>query len=325
MLIWLSINRFSETVQANSRGDMSGLPDDIRVDTSKLRAFAGGYKTHAEAIREDGKPIVSYIASLLEAMPEYDGRLQSAARAEAADIDGKCGKFYKDFLEDSDSLIHIANAFEKVDGQTVDQLALCGLSLKGIAEGLVSITAAYIEQYFGKYHQNQGPTTHCGDFSLSMVCNIYYDHLGEPTSRCDVANITAFLDKFFWLGFRFPDPGKFPAADALTGGGATIQGITAALLYLGIPFTFNPFGTLDDIENALREGKIVMVSEGQILDSNNQLNIWGHVMVIVGEDGDDFLLLDPSAPPGSGVTRINKQVFLNQWWHDPVHPCWIIG
>jgi hypothetical protein len=41
-------------------------------------------------------------------------------------------------------------------------------------------------------------------------------------------------------------------------------------------------------------------------------------------DGDDFLVLDPAAPEGSGVIRKKKSDIMSQWWYDPFHPCWII-
>jgi hypothetical protein len=295
----------------------------IKVDTELLRAYAGGYKEHSTTIGSSGEKSQNSILMVASAMPDYDGNLQKAARGDALEMGRQCKELSTGFMDDSDSLIRVAEAFERVDSESVENFSLFGASLLGIAEGLVAVSPSSIEEYLRKYHQYQGDTTHCGDFSLSMVCNIFYDRMGESTSRCEVGKITEFLD-LLPLG-RFPDISKIPSPEWLIGGGATPSGITAALLALGIPFSFNPAGTIEDLENALRDGKMIMVSEGKIMDPNYNNQTWGHVMVIVGEDGDDFLFLDPSAPKGSGVTRINKNDFLDNWWFDPAHPCWIIG
>jgi hypothetical protein len=173
------------------------------------------------------------------------------------------------------------------------------------------------EKYFGKFHQFQGATTHCADYSISMACNIFYDRKGRSTSRCKVDKITKFLDRYFFLGYRFP------AREGITEGGATPGGIMAALLLLGIPFSFNPFGTMNTLEHALIDNKMVIVSQGQIMDPTS--GTWGHVMLLVGMDGDVWLLLDPSRPAGSGVSRMDKRAFLKNWWYPPFHPCWVIG
>jgi hypothetical protein len=295
----------------------------IKVDTELLRSYSGGYKEHSTIIGKSGEKSQNSILMVASAMPDYDGRLQQAARSDAMEIGKQCRELSTGFMDDSNSLIRIATAFERVDNESVENLTIYGASLLGVSEGLVAMSPASIEKSIGQYHQNQGDTTHCGDFSLSMVCNIYYDRMGESTSRCEVGKITEFLD-LLPIG-RFPDISKFPSPEWLIGGGATPAGITAALLSLGIPFSFNPTGTIDDLENALRDGKFIIVSEGKLMDPNYNNQTWGHVMVIVGEDGEDFLFLDPSAPKGSGVTRINKNDFLGNWWFDPAHPCWIVG
>jgi hypothetical protein len=173
------------------------------------------------------------------------------------------------------------------------------------------------EEYFGKFHQTQGSTTHCADYSISMACHIYYDKKGRPSERCEAGKITEFLDRFFFLGYRFP------SERGIAEGGATPGGVIAALLVLGVPFFFNPFGTLEGLEHALLEEKVILVSQGRLLDPKS--GTWGHVMVVVGMDGDAFLILDPAQPAGSGVSRRDKRAFLNDWWFPPFHPCWVIG
>ena len=90
---------------------------------------------------------------------------------------------------------------------------------------------------------------------------------------------------------------------------------------LGIPFFFNPFGTLGGLEKALGDGKTIIVSLGKILDP--KAGTWGHVVLVVGATDSAFLLLDPAER--EGVSRRDKRAFINDWWYTPVHPCWVIG
>lgn len=124
--------------------------------------------------------------------------------------------------------------------------------------------------------------------------------------------ITQFIESVFL--------GKIPLADA----GTSPFGVTETLGVLGIPFVFKIDGSLDDLEKVLPDHKIIIVSEGKIWDPKNDNQTWGHVMVIVGQDGDDFLLCNPNSWE-EGVTRMKKADFLGMWWYTPFHPCWIIG
>jgi hypothetical protein len=171
------------------------------------------------------------------------------------------------------------------------------------------------EEYFRRFHQYQGETTHCGDFSISMAGHIYCDRKGRSADRCKVEKITEFLDRYFFLGYRFPAP------KGVTEGGATPGGITAALLVLGIPAFFNPFGTLEVLEKALVNGKMIIVSQGKLMDPKQ--GTWGHVMLIVGMEDEKFLILDPAQR--EGVSRWVKADFLKTWWYPPFHPCWLVG
>lgn len=292
----------------------------IRVDTDQLMRVAKRLEQLGAEYDKTGRELVYQC----NRVPSYGGQLSGPAHKAGA-VAQYDANTLRDLLRDhSHRLMEIAKQFENVDGETVGQLGLWErmlLEMQEIATLVASLPS--LEEIFGKYHQNQGDTTHCGDYSLSMVCNIYYDRRGESTSRCEVGNITDFLDKFF---LRFPAPDKkFLSRDFFLEGGATPGGICAALLFLGIPFSFDPFGTIEEIEKSLRDGKIIMVSEGGLMDPKYNGKTWGHVMVIVGEEGDDFLLLDPSQPEKSGVTRVKKDVFLQDWWSSPIHPYWVIG
>jgi hypothetical protein len=75
------------------------------------------------------------------------------------------------------------------------------------------------------------------------------------------------------------------------------------LRVLGIPFGFKIDGSLDDLEKAFPDNKISNMSEDKILDPKNDNQTWGHVIVIVGQDGDDFLLMNRNSWE-EGVTRM---------------------
>ena len=92
------------------------------------------------------------------------------------------------------------------------------------------------------------------------------------------------------------------------------------MLVTGVPFLFNPFGTLEGLEQSLRNEKMIIVSQGKIMDPT--AGTWGHVMLIVGMNENAFLLLDPAER--EGVSRKDKRAFLNDWY-PPFHPCWVIG
>lgn len=173
------------------------------------------------------------------------------------------------------------------------------------------------EEFFKQFHQWQGDTTHCADFSISMACNIYCAKMGKPAEDCAVEQITRFMDRFFFMRFRFPNP-----KGGIIEGGATPCGVIAALHRLDIPFRFHLFGTLGGLEKALGDGKTIIVSLGKILDP--KAGTWGHVVLVVGETDGVFLLLDPAIKE-NGVSRCDKQTLLKDWWYTPVHPCWVIG
>jgi hypothetical protein len=91
----------------------------IHVDTDTLRGFSKGYSTRAGVFTEAGNGIQFSILSIIDRMPEYDGRPQPAARADAIDIFNRCQEFYRGFTADSEFLLKTAEAFEEIDGETV--------------------------------------------------------------------------------------------------------------------------------------------------------------------------------------------------------------
>jgi hypothetical protein len=95
------------------------MSDYIRVDTDNLREFSKGYSTRADGFNEAGKSIQYAIRRIMDHCPEYDGRLQQAARADSFDLYDRCRNFSKWFTDDSASLLKTAEAFEDVDGQTI--------------------------------------------------------------------------------------------------------------------------------------------------------------------------------------------------------------
>jgi hypothetical protein len=97
----------------------------IKVDTEQLRAYAGGYKEHSETIGTSGEKPQNSILMVVSAMPDYDGRLQGAARPDALEIGMQCRTLSNEFMDDSNMLIRIAKAFEEVDGQTVKVIGDC--------------------------------------------------------------------------------------------------------------------------------------------------------------------------------------------------------
>jgi hypothetical protein len=97
----------------------------IKVDTEQLRAYAGGYKEHSETIGASGENSQNSILMVASAMPDYDGRLQGAARPDALEIGNRCRILSNEFMDDSETLIRIAKAFEDVDGQTVKVFGNC--------------------------------------------------------------------------------------------------------------------------------------------------------------------------------------------------------
>jgi hypothetical protein len=73
--------------------------------------------------------------------------------------------------------------------------------------GPSDISKENIIAFYKKYYQNQGADPRSADFSLSMVCNIYFDAKGESTALCDVDNITQFIHSVFLGKIPLPDAG----------------------------------------------------------------------------------------------------------------------
>jgi hypothetical protein len=181
-------------------------------------------------------------------VPSYGGQLSGPAHKAGA-VARYDANTLRDLLRDhSKRLMEISKQFENVDGETVGKINYWDLFIHGlmnlIAEPEITpFVDIDLEKIFGKYHQAQGDSARCADFSLSMVCNIFFDSRGESTERCTVDKITKFLEAILF--------GKFP----WEGGGTTPWGIGAGLDGLDIPNTFRADGSLDVLEDALKQIK----------------------------------------------------------------------
>jgi len=289
----------------------------ITVDTELLKRKA----RRLEELSHEFEKAGNELAYQSNRVPSYGGQLSIPAHR-AGVVAQYDANTLRDLLKNhADQLAEIARRFEEVDGEAVQKLNSWDLLLQGLGD-LIALPALNpfldidLEALYGNYHQHQLFPDGCADFSLSMVCNIYYGSRGESTERCDVDKITQYLESIF--------VGKFPWEY----GGTTPWGIGFGLDSLEIPNSFHPDGSLETLEDALRNNQLVVISIGRINDPEMGGQTWGHVMVIVGEEGDDFIVLDPGYDPKDGgpkTRRIPKQELLGKWWYPPFHPCWIIG
>jgi len=110
----------------------------IYVDTEVLRDLSKSYLTRRNVFEQVGKSIQYAIQIVIDHMPDYDGRMQPAARNDALDFFTRCQNFSKGFGADSDLLLKTAEAFETVDGQTVRIIEEC--------QGITS-DACYIDHF----------------------------------------------------------------------------------------------------------------------------------------------------------------------------------
>jgi hypothetical protein len=264
-------------------------------------------------------------------VPSYGGQLSAPAHKAGAASHSEAINLRDMLKEHAARLEKIALDFEKVDGETVEQINYWEILLQKLGDLIAKpdpnpFLDIDFEALYGRFHQNQKTPDGCADYSLLTVRHIFYEKEGKATSRCDVGKITGYSDRFF---FRFPALDKeFLSRDFFLEGGATAWGVGFGLDSLGIPNTIKPDGSLEGLEDLLNQNKLVIVSIGQINDPDRNGETWGHVMVVVGMDGGDYLLLDPAYSPGAGeprIRRIPKQELLEDWWYLPFHPCWIIG
>jgi hypothetical protein len=220
----------------------------------------------------------------------------------------------------TETMVSIGNSgpIGKAIVSTVSNITLSGIhTLQSYAQSLFGGCLPYSLEPpytfkdidYSKYSAYQGDTWYCADYSISMAYNIYYGSQGISNPACDVNLITKSLNSIPFG--RFTDRG-----------GTTPWAINKELNDLGIPFTFLPCATLEDIDRALAQGKIVMITIGEI--KYPEPGTWGHVMLIVGKEGNYYKLLNPNSSE-KGVTTISREELLSEWWHAPVHPCWIIG
>jgi hypothetical protein len=107
-----------------------GSPAVIKVDTEQLRAMASGYTIRSNSVDVAKNNNSGTIQTIVYRMPAYDGRLQQAVRGDVLDFNKRADEFSNWFKADSASLIKTAEAFEVIDGQTIQvfQQADDGLS-----------------------------------------------------------------------------------------------------------------------------------------------------------------------------------------------------
>ncbi|MBN1437846.1 MAG: hypothetical protein JW929_00420 [Anaerolineales bacterium] len=138
------------------------MTDWIKVNTELLRSYAGGYENHSKTIGGSGEKTKNSLIMVASAMPEFDGKLQKAARNDAEEIYKQCNNLSSGFKDDSDLLIRILKAFEDVDGQTVnifeDCSTTCSEACKADSADLSSPTKYYWRRV-GEPYLYYGPWT----------------------------------------------------------------------------------------------------------------------------------------------------------------------
>jgi hypothetical protein len=93
----------------------------IRVDTNQLRSQAGSFESLAESIGHLG----SDLYRLASSMPSYDGQLSGPARAAGLELQRQTQSHQRQFSDLHASLLRTAQAFEKVDLETLTGLQSC--------------------------------------------------------------------------------------------------------------------------------------------------------------------------------------------------------
>jgi RHS repeat-associated protein len=205
------------------------------------------------------------------------------------------------------------------EGGTSTTLNNSGTSSSSSNNGGTSSTSTYLPNAYqlsrpdlDSYSQDQGHNYDCGDTTISMACNMYFDHTSGPNPACDVNNVAKFLDSSPL--YRFGDKS------------ATSAGVSAALEYLGIPFYEDLGGSIEQIDSEVASGNLVIASVGNPYPGS----IWGHVKLIAGADNQNYTILDPdSGINGGGAISVTKTTFEDSWWvawfNPGFHPMWVIG
>jgi hypothetical protein len=131
-----------------------GSPIVIKVDTEKLRATAKTYIARSDAVKNTWTANKFAIDLVMDHIPaSYDGKLTSSVRSDELDFTNRINGFSDWFQEDAASLIKTAEAFEVMDGQTVqilqdadDGITRASLIDSGVDLGLsTTITTEVIE------------------------------------------------------------------------------------------------------------------------------------------------------------------------------------
>lgn len=177
-------------------------------------------------------------------------------------------------------------------------------------------SAARAVEALARYHQFQGDTVRCADYSIAMAYNVWLDRWAhpelpeaQPKRGCDISPL---IDKAFL--------GRFP------GGSTTPLGINHAFKQLGIPFRLDMLGSTRKLRRVLGQGNPVVISIGGFFVEQGRVKSWGHVMVAVEYDPDrnEYAFLDPYISEAC-VSWMPEAELENKWWYRPIHPMWVVG
>ncbi len=166
-----------------------------------------------------------------------------------------------------------------------------------------------------RYHEYQGATNDCAPFCVAMAANAL---LGEARYRA--AQIARELDRPVWRWW--PPP---PLLYRRVPGWATFPwGPADILRRMGFRARWGLFGSEERLRQNLREGRITLVSVGNLLDWRawGRERLWGHVKILYAWDPDQgWAFVDPAIHPATaqdvwgqaGIGWQSHTSFMHQW------------
>jgi len=278
----------------------------VQVDTDILRGFSKGYRTRADVFNQAGKSIQYAILSIIENMPEYDGRLQQAARADALDFHNQAMQFSAGFSDDSDLLLKTAEAFENVDGKTVRIFEECrGTISSACYTDLQGASDTETSTYKYTITNSDGSIT-----SITVVRSTKSDgSVSEITTLTTIWTLDAFA-AYRWnteeSNFSNALSGTF--ISIVTGGAgvpaclSTSIGILSGWVMAAIPY--DKYAGGDTVTNT-----VTIVTEYQPDGSPSSQEIT-NTTEITDKDGEqkfsDTTGIDPTGYPKSGTPPVKK-------------------
>lgn len=170
-------------------------------------------------------------------------------------------------------------------------------------------------QELWRYHEYQGPTNDCAPFCVAMAANAL---LGEARYRA--AQIARELDRPVWRWW--PPP---PLLYRRVPGWATFPwGPADILRRMGFRARWSLFSSAERLRQNLREGRITLVSVGNLLDWRawGRERLWGHVKILYAWDPDQgWAFVDPAIYPApaqdvwgqAGIGWQSHTSFMRQW------------